>query len=108
MNKILPGLIFVFFSTTLIGQSSWQEKIQNPQVNFYDVQNAFETELGDLPYQKGLGIKQFRRWEYYWDGRVNEKGEFPVSGHVLNEMTNYYNTHSDSRNYWTWKKSISI
>ena len=86
-------------NTSLLAQTTWQEMIQDPNANFYDIQNAFNNELGNVPYRKGLGIKQYRRWEYYWQSRVDEKGRFPEPGHALKEMEHYYNTHSNSRNY---------
>ncbi|WP_052598499.1 T9SS type A sorting domain-containing protein [Aureispira sp. CCB-QB1] len=93
-------LLFSFFiSSILFGQNSWQDMIHDPTANFYDIQKAYEDELGNVPYKKGLGIKQYKRWEYYWEHRVDEKGRFPAPGHVLNEMSKYYNTHSNSRNY---------
>ncbi|BDS14872.1 VPS10 domain-containing protein [Aureispira anguillae] len=96
---VLP-LIFLFFAShSLWGQDTWQKMIHDPNANFYDIQQAYENELGNVPYQRGLGIKQYKRWEYYWEKRVDEKGRFPASGHVLNEMENYYATHSNSRNY---------
>jgi len=100
MNKsTLFLLTLLFVSNAVFSQDTWQEMIQDPTVNFFDVQQAFENDLGNVPYEKGLGIKQYRRWEYYWKDRVDERGNRPEPGHVLNEMTNYYNTHSNSRNY---------
>jgi PKD repeat protein len=92
-------LALLFVSNTVFSQGTWQEMIQDPSVNFFDVQQAFNDDLGNVPYKKGLGIKQYRRWEYYWENRVDERGFYPEPGHVLNEMTDYYNTHTDSRNY---------
>lgn len=100
--KFFTVLLLLFFflsSQHLFSQSSWQEMIHDPDANFYDIQQAYEAELGNVVYKKGLGIKQYKRWEYYWEHRVDEKGRFPAPGHVLNEMSNYYNTHSNSRNY---------
>ena len=96
---LLSFLLLLFSASFLSGQSTWQEMIQNPESDFFEIQESFNLSLGNLPYQKGLGIKQYRRWEYYWEGRVDEKGNFPPPGHVLVEMQNYYNSHPDSRNY---------
>ena len=82
------SLLFLFFTSHIVlGQNTWQEMIHDPTANFYDIQQAYEDDLGNVPYRKGLGIKQYKRWEYYWEHRVDEKGEFPVPGHVLEEMS---------------------
>lgn len=101
MKIFTATLLFLLFFANhiLLGQSSWQEMVHDPSANFHDVQQAYEAALGNVPYQKGLGIKQYKRWEYYWEHRVDEKGKFPAPGHLLDEMSNYYNTHSNSRNY---------
>lgn len=93
-------LLFFFFTNHLVlGQNTWQEMIHDPTANFNTIQQAYEDDLGNVPYRKGLGIKQYKRWEYYWEHRVDEKGKFPEPGHVLKEMSEYYNTHSNGRNY---------
>ena len=38
---------------------------------------------------KGKGIKQFKRWEYYWESRVDKNGNFPKAGNILKEISNY-------------------
>ncbi|MBL4650176.1 MAG: glycosyl hydrolase, partial [Aureispira sp.] len=101
MKNFTVLLLFFFFFTShiVLSQDSWQEMIHDPTANFNEIQQAYEVDLGNVPYQKGLGIKQYKRWEYYWEHRVDEKGKFPAPGHVLDEMSNYYNTHSNGRNY---------
>ncbi|MFT5645492.1 MAG: photosystem II stability/assembly factor-like uncharacterized protein [Aureispira sp.] len=95
----LPLLFLFFTSHIVLSQNSWQEMIHSSTANFNEIKQAYEEDLGNVPYRKGLGIKQYKRWEYYWEHRVDEKGEFPTSGHVLDEMSTYYNTHSNGRNY---------
>jgi PKD repeat protein len=75
--------------------------MHNHDLNFYDIQRAYEQELGNVPYQKGLGIKQYKRWEYYWESRVDEQGNFPRPGHVLEEMQRYYANRPSGRSYLT-------
>jgi photosystem II stability/assembly factor-like uncharacterized protein len=93
---------WVFLLGTLniaLSQNDWREMINDRSYNFFDVQQAFENDLGGVPYQKGLGIKQYRRWEYYWENRVDVNGNFPPEGHVLNEMTAYYQSHPTPKGY---------
>ena len=75
---IIFALVFLAASLTK-AQQNWRSLMHNPSANFFAIQDSFEQEFEGLPYQKGLGIKQFRRWEYYWQGRVDENGNFPCS-----------------------------
>ncbi|MDX1446580.1 VPS10 domain-containing protein [Lishizhenia sp.] len=82
------------------GQSiDWRSYNSQAHQNFFDLQEAFEDEFGGQPYVSGKGIKQFRRWEYYWESRVNSDGTFPSPGHVLNEMLMYNAAHPQAKSY---------
>jgi photosystem II stability/assembly factor-like uncharacterized protein len=95
----------IFLSIALLhvksvySQDDWRELTPSSEKNFFTIQSAFESEMGNQPYVKGKGIKQFRRWEYYWGSRVNEYGDFPPEGHVLQEMIDYSNVHSMQKGY---------
>jgi PKD repeat protein/photosystem II stability/assembly factor-like uncharacterized protein len=66
-----------------------EEKVQNGSISFYDIQDAFNNYAlangivegkrdvnGTL--EKVPGWKQFKRWEWYWEPRVNQQtGAFP-------------------------------
>jgi hypothetical protein len=98
VSFLISSLLFTSFTWAQDG-STWEEMLYDPSINFYKTQQAFEADLGDRPYERGLGIKQYKRWEYYWQNRVDEKGNFPEPGHALKEMTNYYATHPSPENY---------
>ncbi len=101
MKKVTLLLsLFFFLSLTYLHAQTidWRNYADQPG-NFFEIQEAFEQELGNQPYERGKGIKQFRRWEYYWSNRVDERGNFPEPGHVLDEMNRWYQTHPDGRNY---------
>ena len=80
--------------TFLIAQNNWRRMMDDRSANFFEIQADFELfhdsvmeDRKDIP--KGLGIKQFRRWEHYWAARVDEQGNFPQEGLVLAEMRQY-------------------
>ena len=105
MRLKLPFLMICFAFITQ-AQNTWQEKMFDRSANFYEIQADFEayhdaiiTESGSQNIPKGKGIKQFRRWEYYWQSRVDLNGNFPEEGHVRNEMLNYFQHTPDNRNY---------
>ncbi|MGH1335512.1 MAG: VPS10 domain-containing protein [Aureispira sp.] len=105
---------FTLFAVLLFGchiafaQNDWRTMIQNHDLNFYTIQRAYEQEMVNVPYEKGLGIKQFKRWEYYWESRVDEQGNFPRPGAVLEEIERYYSQRSQQRSYLTGSGNWSL
>ena len=93
MNKNYLLLVFLV-SSLAFSQDKWQNMMQDRSANFYDIQadfnlyyNAIMKNTNKIP--KGSGIKQFKRWEYYWQSRVDENGNFPQEGQVLREIQRY-------------------
>jgi hypothetical protein len=93
MKKICFILIGVFFTSFLFSQN-WMKNIPQgkpkSELTFYDYKNAFNSYWE--PYQvdkgyyfengvkkKAIGWKQFKRWEYEMERKVNPAtGEFPA------------------------------
>lgn len=102
MKKIT--LTFLLFSICFLNaQEKWQNHLFNNNNNFFDIQNDFNKYYDSVvktenKIPKGLGIKQFKRWEYYWESRVDTDGNFPKNGHLLDEMTKYLNSKNISQN----------
>lgn len=64
-----------------MGQSdrSWEEKMADPSVNFYEVQETFRQQIAGKETEKGKGFKAFKRWEWFMEPRVYPAGErFPA------------------------------
>ncbi len=94
MKKILLLLVLGILTSGLIAQGDWtknlpQDKIKKGTLTFQEIQKAFYQAYpkdkvvngkrmvnGNL--EKVPGWKQFKRWEYYWEARVDkETGLFP-------------------------------
>ena len=93
MKKVY--FIFLIVSISFLAKSQpWlanipEEKRISGELTFYEIQKAFNdywepfNVVDGYYYQNGEKIKapywkQFRRWEWYWENRVNpETGEFP-------------------------------
>lgn len=75
MRLIVLFALFIF-SNNISGQR-WVEEMQNLDVNFYTVQRSFNDYWGDRDIERGLGYKQFKRWEYFMEPRVYPTGERP-------------------------------
>ena len=59
---------------------TWVEAMQDYRVNFNTVVDKFNKAHRGVPYEKGHGIKQFRRWEHMMGQRVDENGVRPHPG----------------------------
>ncbi|MBL4624872.1 MAG: exo-alpha-sialidase, partial [Flavobacteriales bacterium] len=89
-HLLLSNLILLSIS---VFAQSWVEMMNDPSVNFYDVQQEFNAEWDGKTYEKGKGYKQYKRWEYFMEPRVSVDGTRPVSNSVWTEMTSYNMQH---------------
>ncbi len=109
-NNLLKSLIFTVitlfcFSGTLSAQliipkEVFEKNRFNSNTTFYEIQNAMNDHWRSSGVENGYktvngvktkvaGWKIFKRWEYYWEQRINLKtGEFPTSNSV-DEYRNY-------------------
>lgn len=98
-------ILCVLMSYSLKSQS-WVDKMQDRSVNFYTIQQDFETAWGNRPYVRGNGWKQYKRWEAFWEPRVFPHGVRPPENYVWKEhlrfQRTYPRTSSGARNAsWT-------
>ena len=117
MKKFAFLLIFSFFSLTTVYSQGWiydlpQEKLEDGSLTFYEIQDAFYDywEPYDLDkgyyYADGEKVKApyyklFKRWEWYWQSRINpETGEFPDVSALDEYYKNLQENKSPSGN-WT-------
>ncbi len=87
-------LVFTLFIALSYSQNQWQDMMFDKTANFNAIVSDFENYkkqkiLSDGTIPKGAGIKQFERWRYYWESRVNLDGTFQDEDHVLEEIKNY-------------------
>ncbi len=91
-------LSFILFNSHSNGQT-WQQMMDDPNANFYEIQEAFNSEWADKDYEKGKGWKQYKRWEYFWESRIDEHGNFPSSSQIhksINQKTTLVKKHKNS------------
>lgn len=85
--KNLIIIIFVVLSNGIYGQSlSWYEMLNDPNANFFNIQNAYNN------YEKSGGEinKQYKRWENFWESRINPDGTFPKQNNIAIEYSKYF------------------
>ncbi|HAF28270.1 MAG TPA: hypothetical protein DCG75_04395 [Bacteroidales bacterium] len=116
--KKLTFLVLLTIVSTFVFSQNWKEQFYSPNdvkggSNFYEIQDDFNEYW--LPYNvkggyyyengekhKAAGWKQFRRWEWYWETRINRKtGEFPEINlmKIQDEFISTKNSKADESNW---------
>jgi len=125
MKKSLFFLVsFLFSALALFSQNSgsipaslasdtahypyWIEMMQNQEVNFYDVQRAFNTYWEGREITRGCGYKPFKRWEYLMQSRVRPDGSRPAPDEVWNAVKNYGDAATSVAGNWSSLGPITI
>jgi len=75
-NKYIILLISIFFSINVFGQQ-WVDMMNDPNYNFYYIQKEFNKYWEGKTIEKGKGFKQFKRWEYFMESRIDSSGRIP-------------------------------
>lgn len=77
--KSLKGTLCALLAFWALSASAqdWREMMHDENPNFAAIQASFYAEFGDSVGPKGSGWKQFKRWEYYWESRLDENGNIP-------------------------------
>lgn len=96
-----------------------QDKLESGTLTFFEIQNAFNDYWEPLNVENGYYeldgekvkapyYKQFKRWEWYWETRVNPKtGEFPTKEELDNAYASITDNKSQSGNWTTLGPSTS-
>jgi hypothetical protein len=80
MKIIYTFVLLAVVSFSGVSQN-WAEMMQQPNGNFYDVQNAFNEYWQDKDHtEKGKGYKAFKRWENFAERRVYPSGDLSLLG----------------------------
>ncbi len=86
-TSIICFLTLLFFAFNLGAQeTNWVDKMLAPNANFYEIQEQFYEDWDGYEYERGKGWKQFHRWEWFWETRVNLDGTFPNFKRAWNEL----------------------
>jgi PKD repeat protein len=85
MKKILSLTVLLCLSVFAQGQT-WVDLMMDNEVNFYDVQEAFEEEWQGKEPVRGRGYKQFKRWENFMEPRVYPSGDRPSGESVMKAL----------------------
>jgi photosystem II stability/assembly factor-like uncharacterized protein len=116
MKKIILFIAFVVFANVSFGQA-WLENLpktkSSKDLTFFDYQKAFNSYYDYQNVKNGKvlkegklikvpGWKQFKRWEYYMESRINNTtGEFPTTTTAI-EMQKNKSESSDFKSSGAW------
>ena len=85
------------------GTPKWFIMMQDPTVNFYDVQREADIYFEQTGTERGSMYKIYKRWEYMNYDRTFPTGERPNQAHLWNEMKKFntnYSSRSDRESNW--------
>ncbi len=78
----------------------WIEMMQDPNVNFYSTQKAFNSYWKDRIITKGCGWKVFKRWEYMMQSRINPDGSIPAPDATFNAYNTFKSPKHSQTGSW--------
>lgn len=94
-KRWIPLVLFLVFGSVLSAQP-WLSNLKNEESpNFFEIQRAFNDFWAGKKVEKGKGIKTFRRWEWYWERRVDAQGNFPPAAAPMLAWQDYLRTQKD-------------
>ena len=94
-------LLAFLMAMPCLNAQNWQHLLHQEGVTFTDLQDAFENEWANKPYQKGMGYKQFKRWESFVMDRVDEKGHYDPTGTWRNFLAYRQNKAQSTNGNWS-------
>jgi len=85
----------------------WIEMMQDPSVNFFQVERAFGLYWENKPVTRSSGWKVYKRWEYMMQSRVTPDGTRPAPDEVFDAYETFTdNTESISGNWISYGPSL--
>jgi hypothetical protein len=71
-------LLAIFASSIAMNAQAWVQGVQKSEKkNFFTIQKSFNDYWKNKTITKGSGWKPFKRWENFWESRVDSNGDFP-------------------------------
>ncbi len=77
-----------------VGAQSSSAVNKQSGTNFFEIQKQFNDYWKDKTVTKGSGYNLFRRWEWFWEQRVDRDGNFPPNDVVVREWSRYSKDHT--------------
>ena len=113
--KILISLTILLSLANIVISQNTIESHNKKQANFYEIQKNFNNYCKENNIVKGKitikgrtqkapGYKQYKRWEWFWEHRVDSLGNFPKNNTVWEEWEKQRsNNHQTTKSNNIWK-----
>lgn len=88
MNRVIAllfGLLWLALDASA-QEVNWRDLVNDPNATFEETKEAFYAEFGDEVGEKGSGWKQFKRWEWFMEQRLDENGNKPNQRLIFEEV----------------------
>ncbi|MBK7852746.1 MAG: T9SS type A sorting domain-containing protein [Bacteroidetes bacterium] len=108
MKNFIPAFCFLFFGIANISAQKWVQMMEDPNVNFYEVQKEFYSYYGSESFQEGSEPRmdgpysRFKEWEYYMEPRVYPTGIRPDPKIIHREWLKQKSTEQNLRTTANW------
>lgn len=86
MRKSALLTLSILFGYVSANAQNWRDLVNDPNASFEETKAAFYAEFGDEVGGKGTGWKQFKRWEWFMEQRLDEEGQKPDSRLIYEEV----------------------
>ena len=99
-------VLFIYLNTISISASAQEPSgaaTTPAKANFHQIQKNFNDYWKGQKVTRGSGYKPFKRWEWYWEPRVNPDGTFPSNNVVVKEWERYSAEHLTDNATGNWK-----
>ena len=106
-GKLLLGITLLIGLLLTLNSASAQEPsgaaTTPDKANFYQIQKNFNDYWKGRVVTRSSGYKPFKRWEWYWEPRVNPDGTFPPNNIVVKEWERFSAEKSVNSTVGDWK-----
>lgn len=95
-------LTVITFILLLFHDSRAQVQQVKEKPNLNEIRKQFADSRKDRPVTKGSGYNPFKRWEWYWEPRVNPDGNFPPNNVLSKEWERWSAENATDNTYGNW------
>ena len=111
-KKIYPAAILLFLAANMT-HAQLRPGNSRPTNNFFAIQKKFYETYGEekdnhAGETRDGAMEKFKRWEWYWESRVDKYGNFPPANVIINEKKAYEQRQARVSNRLAYNSSWSF
>ena len=97
-------VISLFVLSFKVNAQPWMKSLKTEHPTFFEIQKSFydyyktnNEDKKESTEEKDGSYEKFKRWEWFWEQRVDKNGNFPVSDILWKEFKKYNEIHSNQK-----------